>query len=170
MPLVTVLGGRYIRPQPDEVRAINIWSYEALKDGEMPDDIQKALVVGDLKMLARVGDEDKTAEDIISAVVSQVYENIVSQNGPGRPLFEPTLSHFVAQLRTYPFDSEMVREREHRRWESERTGFQTPEEGFSSVLGQAMADVFMLSVPPEPGGWIPPTSSTSRPRSTARRS
>ncbi len=111
LPLVCVLGGRYIRPQPDEVRAINIWSYADLKDGEMPDDIQKALVVGDLKMLARVSDEDKTAEDIISAVVSQVYENIVSQNGPGRPLFEPVLSHFVAQLRTYPFDSEMVRER-----------------------------------------------------------
>jgi hypothetical protein len=110
-PLVTVLGGRYIRPQPDEVRAINIWSYSELREGEMPDDVQKALVVGDLKMLARVKDDDKTAEDIISAVVSQVYENIVSQNGPGRPLFEPVLSHFVAQLRTYPFDSEMVRER-----------------------------------------------------------
>lgn len=111
LPLVTVLGGRYIRPQPDEVRAINIWSYPDLKDGELPDDIQKALVVGDLKMLARVNDDDKTAEDIISAVVSQVYENIVSQNGPGRPLFEPVLSHFVAQLRTYPFDSAMVCER-----------------------------------------------------------
>jgi hypothetical protein len=111
LPLVTVLGGRYIRPQPDEVRAINIWSYPDLGDGELPDDIQKALVVGDLKMLARVNDDDKTAEDIISAVVSQVYENIVSQNGPGRPLFEPVLSHFVAQLRTYPFDSEMVCER-----------------------------------------------------------
>ena len=111
LPLVTVLGGRYIRPQPDEVRAINIWSYADLKDGGMPDDVQKALVVGDLKMLARVSDSDKTAEDIISAVVSQVYENIVSQNGPGRPLFEPVLSHFVAQLRTFPFDSEMVRER-----------------------------------------------------------
>lgn len=111
LPLVTVLGGRYIRPQPDEVRAINIWSYDGLRDGELPDDVQKALVVGDLKMLARVRDDEKTAEDIISAVVSQVYENIVSQNGPGRPLFEPTLSHFVAQLRTFPFDSEMVRER-----------------------------------------------------------
>jgi len=111
LPLVTVLGGRYIRPTPEEIRAINIWSYEALKEGELPDDIQKALVIGDLKMLARVGDQDKTAEDIISAVVAQVYENIVSQNGPGRPLFEPTLSHFVAQLRTYPFESEMVRER-----------------------------------------------------------
>jgi hypothetical protein len=111
LPLVTVVGGRYIRPQPDEVRAINIWSYETLRDGEPPDDVQKALVVGDLKMLARVKDDDKTAEDIISAVVTQVYENIVSQNGPGRPLFEPTLSHFVAQLRTFPFDSEMVRER-----------------------------------------------------------
>lgn len=110
-PLVTVLGGRYIRPQPDEVRAINIWSYPELREGEMPDDVQKALVVGDLKMLARVKDDDKTAEDIVSAVVSQVYENIVSQNGPGRPLFEPVLSHFVAQLKTYPFDSEMVRER-----------------------------------------------------------
>lgn len=109
--LVTVFGGRYIRPQPDEVRAINIWSYPELREGEMPDDVQKALVVGDLKMLARVKDDDKTAEDVISAVVSQVYENIVSQNGPGRPLFEPVLSHFVAQLRTYPFDSEMVRER-----------------------------------------------------------
>lgn len=111
LPLVTVLGGRYIRPQPDEVRAINIWSYPQLREGEMPDDVQKALVVGDLKMLARVRDDDKTAEDVISAVVSQVYENIVSQNGPGRPLFEPVLSHFVAQLRTYPFESEMVRER-----------------------------------------------------------
>jgi hypothetical protein len=111
LPLVTVLGGRYIKPQPDEVRAINIWSYEDLREGEMPDDIQKALVVGDLKMLARVSDTDKTAEDIISAVVSQVYENIVSQNGPGRPLYEPTLSHFVAQLKTFPFESEMVRER-----------------------------------------------------------
>jgi hypothetical protein len=110
-PLVTVLGGRYIRPQPDEVRAINIWSYPGLRDGEMPDDILRALVVGDLKMLARVNDEDKSAEDIIGAVVTQVYENIVSQNGPGRPLFEPILSHFVAQLRTYPFDSAMVRER-----------------------------------------------------------
>ena len=111
LPLVTVLGGRYIRPQPDEVRAINIWSYPELGEGEMPDDVQKALVVGDLKMLARISDEDKTAEDIISAVVSQVYENVVAENGPGRPLFEPVLSHFVAQLRTYPFDSEMVRER-----------------------------------------------------------
>jgi len=111
LPLVAVLGGRYIRPKPDEVRAINIWSYPQLRDGEMPDDVQKALVVGDLKMLARVSDDDKTAEDIISAVVSQVYENIVSQNGPGRPICEPTLSHFVAQLRTFPFDSEMVRER-----------------------------------------------------------
>jgi hypothetical protein len=111
LPLVTVLGGRYIRPQPDEIRAINIWSYPDLKDGGPPDDIQKALVVGDLKMLARVSDDDKTAEDIISAVVTQVYENIVSQNGPGRPLFEPVLSHFIAQLRTYPFDSAMVRER-----------------------------------------------------------
>ncbi|HYX27235.1 MAG TPA: hypothetical protein VE863_01615 [Pyrinomonadaceae bacterium] len=111
LPLVTVLGGRYIQPRPDEIRAINIWSYPDLKEGEPPDEIQKALVVGDLKMLARVSDDDKTAEDIISAVVSQVYENIVSQNGPGRPLFEPTLSHFIAQLRTYPFDSAMVRER-----------------------------------------------------------
>jgi len=111
LPLVTVLGGRYIRPQPDEVQAINIWSYEGLGESEPPDDVQKALVVGDLKMLARVKDDDKTAEDIISAVVSQVYENIVPQNGPGRPLFEPTLSHFVAQLRTFPFESEMVRER-----------------------------------------------------------
>ncbi|CAN5650464.1 hypothetical protein BH20ACI3_BH20ACI3_28060 [soil metagenome] len=110
-PLVTVLGGRYIQPRPDEVRAINIWSYPELGNGEMPDDVQKALVVGDLKMLARVKDDDKTAEDVISAVVSQVYENIVSQNGPGRPLFEPVLSHFVAQLKTYPFESEMVRER-----------------------------------------------------------
>src|SRR5439155_9137767 len=62
LPLVTVLGGRYIRPQPDEIRAINIWSYPDLKDGEPPDDVQKALVVGDLKMLARVNDDDKTAE------------------------------------------------------------------------------------------------------------
>src|SRR5438094_6050003 len=95
LPLVSVLGGRYIRPQPDEVRAINIWSYERLSDGEPPDDVQKALVVGDLKMLSRVNDDDKTAEDIISAVVSQVYENIVTQNGPEHPRFTPGHRHYL---------------------------------------------------------------------------
>ena len=52
----------FLLPRPDEVRAINIWSNADLKDGEMLDDTQKASVVGDLKMLARVQDDDKTAE------------------------------------------------------------------------------------------------------------
>jgi glycogen debranching enzyme len=47
--------------------------------------------------------------------------------------------------------TEMVREREHRRWESERTAFQTSDEGLGAVLAQAMADVFMLTAPAEPG-------------------
>ena len=43
LPLVTVLGGRYIRPQPDEVRAINIWSYPDLKEGEIAGRYTKSL-------------------------------------------------------------------------------------------------------------------------------
>ena len=77
----------------------------------MPDDVQKALVVGDLKMLARVKDDDKTAEDIISAVVSRFTRTSSLKTDRVGHLFEPMLSHFVAQLRTYPFDSEIVRER-----------------------------------------------------------
>src|SRR5258708_794540 len=41
LPLVTVLGGRYIRPQPDKVLAFNISSFPNFKNVELPSDIQK---------------------------------------------------------------------------------------------------------------------------------
>ena len=47
--------------------------------------------------------------------------------------------------------AEAVREREHRLWQVEHTAVQAADDGFSAVLGQAMADVFLLTVPPEAG-------------------
>src|SRR5262245_49972489 len=47
--------------------------------------------------------------------------------------------------------AEAAREREHRLWQVEHTAVQAADEGFSAVLGQAMADVFLLTVPPEAG-------------------
>ncbi len=50
-------------------------------------------------------------------------------------------------------DGETVREREHRQWRAERATLQSADESFASVLGQAMADVFMLTALPEAGTW-----------------
>src|SRR5207249_6635773 len=47
--------------------------------------------------------------------------------------------------------AEAAREREHRLWQVEHTAVQAADEGFSAVLGQALADVFLLTVPPEAG-------------------
>ncbi len=49
--------------------------------------------------------------------------------------------------------AEAVREQEHRAWQAERSVLQTSDEGLAGVVGQAMADVFMLTVPREAGTW-----------------
>ena len=46
-----------------------------------------------------------------------------------------------------------ARGRDHRAWEDERAAFQAADDGFASVLAQAMTDVFMLTAPAEPGTW-----------------
>jgi len=61
-----------------------------------------------------------------------------SDDVPGRPYGSPRAS-------------EEAREREHRQWVAERSGFQTPDEELTGVLSRALADVFMLTAPPEPG-------------------
>jgi glycogen debranching enzyme len=47
--------------------------------------------------------------------------------------------------------AEAVRAKEHRAWQLEHATFHTQDEGLTGVFGQALADVFMLTVPPEPG-------------------
>jgi glycogen debranching enzyme len=49
--------------------------------------------------------------------------------------------------------AEALREREHRRWQLERAAFQSSDETFGTVLAQALADVFMLTVPAEASTW-----------------
>ena len=113
-PLVDVLGGRHWRFHTDhggEARPLNIWDYEGLEEGAMPDETQLALVVGDLMQLARAGDTDSLAEDVLSILVKEVYRNEVPRNGPGRPKHEPVLSHLLDLLSSYQFDAQAVRER-----------------------------------------------------------
>jgi len=47
--------------------------------------------------------------------------------------------------------AETERESEHRRWVVERAAFQSADEELNGLLGQALADVFMLTAPPEAG-------------------
>jgi glycogen debranching enzyme len=49
--------------------------------------------------------------------------------------------------------AQTLRAREHRRWQSERTALAPSDDGFGAVLVQALADVFMLTVPAEAGTW-----------------
>src|SRR5262249_27080938 len=41
----------------------------------------------------------------------------------------------------------------HRRWQAERTTLAPSDDGFGAVLAQALADIFMLTAPPEEGTW-----------------
>jgi glycogen debranching enzyme len=60
----------------------------------------------------------------------------------------------VGEGRGFTFPAAVAaREREHRLWHAERTSFQPSDEGLGMVVAQAMADVFMLTVPAEPGTW-----------------
>jgi len=65
----------------------------------------------DAMKLARVRADDGLAEDILTHVVTEVFKNEVPRNGRGGPKHEPTHTHLLALLETYPFPSQAVRER-----------------------------------------------------------
>jgi len=110
-PHVDVTRGRHLRFNIEDKRTINIWDYPGLQQGEMPNEAEIALVVIDAMKLARVRPDDNLAEDILTNVVTEVFKNEVPRNGRGRPKHEPTHSHLLALLETYPFPSQAVRER-----------------------------------------------------------
>jgi len=47
--------------------------------------------------------------------------------------------------------AEAVREREHRLWQGELTTVHSADDGLNAIIAQALADIFMLTVAPEPG-------------------
>jgi hypothetical protein len=102
-PLVDVLGGRHLRFEAGTDRTINVWDYDGLERGELPDEVQVAFVVGDLMQLARVPSDDSLAEDILTTLVNEVYRNEAPRNRPEAPKHEPVLSHLVDYLETWPF-------------------------------------------------------------------
>lgn len=102
-PLVDVLNGRHLRFHPGTAQTINVWDYDGLERGALPDEVQIGFVVGDLLQLARVPANDTLAEDILTTLVTEVYRNEVPRNRPGHPKHEPTLAHLVDALSTWPF-------------------------------------------------------------------
>jgi glycogen debranching enzyme len=61
-------------------------------------------------------------------------------------------SEEVSQARCGEYAAaEAAREREHRLWQVECAGFHSGDESFTGVVGQALADIFLLIAPPEPG-------------------
>jgi hypothetical protein len=77
----------------------------------MPNETEIALVVIDAMKLARVKSDDNIAEDVLTNVVTEVFKNEAPRNGQGRPKYEPTHSHLLAMLESYPFQSQAVRDR-----------------------------------------------------------
>jgi hypothetical protein len=110
-PHVDVTHGRHLRFSLEDTRTINIWDYPGLELGDAPDETQIALVVMDAMRLARVKPDDSIAEDILTNVVTEVYKNEAPRNGQGRQKYEPTHSHLLALLESYPFQSAAVKDR-----------------------------------------------------------
>lgn len=111
-PLVAALGGRHLKFDPTERATINIWDYPGLEKGEPPTELQKWYVVQDALQLARVDTSDTSnpyarfAEDILTLMVREVYNNEVPRNREGRPKHEPRHEHLLEMLATYRFDDE----------------------------------------------------------------
>ena len=109
-PLVAMLGGRHLKFDPSERATINIWDYEGLKDGVPPSELQKWYVVQDALQLARVDAKEsgtayaRFAEDILTLMVREVYNNEVPRNGTDKPKHEPRHEHLLEMLATYEFD------------------------------------------------------------------
>lgn len=109
-PLVAALGGRHLKFDPAERATINIWDYEGLKDGAPPSELQKWYVVQDALQLARVDAKEsgsayaRFAEDILTLMVREVYNNEVPRNVPGTRKHEPRHEHLLEMLDTYEFD------------------------------------------------------------------
>jgi len=109
-PLVAALGGRHLKFDPHERATINIWDYEGLKDGVPPSELQKWYVVQDALQLARVDAKEsgsayaRFAEDILTLMVREVYNNEVPRNGKDKPKHEPCHEHLLEMLATYEFD------------------------------------------------------------------
>ncbi|MGA9772980.1 MAG: GTPase domain-containing protein [Blastocatellia bacterium] len=110
-PHVDVVRGRHLRFNIEDKRTINIWDYPGLERGEMPNEAEISLVVIDAMKLARVRPDDNLAEDILTNVVTEVFKNEAPRNRRDGPKHEPTHSHLLALLETYPFPSQAVRER-----------------------------------------------------------
>lgn len=110
-PHVDVVRGRHLRFNIEDKRTINVWDYPGLERGEFPNEAEIALVVIDAMKLARVRADDNLAEDILTNVVTEVFKNEVPRNRRDGPKHEPTHSHLLALLETYPFPSQAVRER-----------------------------------------------------------
>lgn len=109
-PLAQSLGGRLIRLDPRSPLTLGVWDYPGLEVGHLPDAVQKTFVTEDIKLQARVREDDAIAEAVIAKVVDITYRNIVPENGSGNPKYEPRLSHFLANLEAYQFDNDAMRE------------------------------------------------------------
>lgn len=107
--LCEVLEGRHLRLHPDEKRAINIWDYDELKDGEPPEEAQITLVVEDAIILAGFDestDSGQMRSGILFKCVVEVYKDFVPRNkyGNGKK-HEPTLIHLLEKLKHFPFQN-----------------------------------------------------------------
>lgn len=111
-PMCEVLGGVHWRFKFADPRPINVFDYPGLRDGVMPDRQQESLVVEDLLRLSGSGADDRVGRDILTAVVHAVYRNEVAYNASSSDQKrEPTLSHVLNMLDTFPFDTAAHEER-----------------------------------------------------------
>lgn len=106
-PLVNLFQGRYFRFSEKDRRTINVWDYDGLEQRIAPDDEQIELVVKDTLILLGADERSETGKDFLAVLekcVRQVYTDEVPRNAPGRR-HEPTLSHLIRKLRSFPFES-----------------------------------------------------------------
>jgi hypothetical protein len=99
-----LFGGRHINFAEAQPKPLNIWNYPGIETGSPASKRQSTFVLTDLLNLSRTPKTDTITYSIAKLIVTEVYKISERRNGPGRPKFQPTLSHFLDLLGSYSWN------------------------------------------------------------------
>ena len=105
--------GRIYNFKPNVTLAINIWDYNGLEHGEMPDGAQINLVLMAYTILLGIDEDSETGKDqvsVLSKAVMEVYREIIPHNEFGVRRIEPRLANLVRNMQTRHYESKFEKQ------------------------------------------------------------
>lgn len=107
-PICEILEGKIFNFKPNVTKAVNIWDYSGIENGEMPTGEQINLVLMAYSILLGIEKDSQIGKDqasVLTKAVSEVYHEIVPHNEFGVRRVEPRLANLVRSLQTRHYEN-----------------------------------------------------------------